>query len=256
MDNQIKQALVTDLKPYENNARTHSEDHIKQIVRSIEEFGFTNPVLVDGAGGIIAGHGRVLAAMQMGLETVPTLCLDHLTDEQKRAYILADNKLALNAGWDEDLLRIELGELQALGYDSTLTGFSAADIEAILADKDLSGDNPYTNKIIAQTYNPSDKKPDLSELYDSKKRDDLQEVIKAADIPEEDKVILMEAANRHTVFNYQKIADYYAHSGPDVQALMEASALIIIDFNQAIEQGYVRLSKDIAAQYAEEYSDV
>ena len=120
---------IDGLKPYENNARTHSEEQIKKIVRSIEEFGFINPVLIDSDFGIIAGHGRVMAAKKMGMAEVPCLFVEDLTEAQKRAYIIADNKLALDAGWDEHILQLELAELQEMDFDITLTGFELDDIE-------------------------------------------------------------------------------------------------------------------------------
>ena len=120
---------IDGLKPYENNARTHSEEQVKKIVRSIEEFGFINPVLIDGDFGIIAGHGRVMAAKKMGMTEVPCLFVEDLTEAQKRAYIIADNKLALDAGWDEHILHIELAELQDMDFDITLTGFELDEIE-------------------------------------------------------------------------------------------------------------------------------
>jgi DNA modification methylase len=128
-----KPASVAELVPYARNARTHSEAQVAQIAASIREFGFTNPILVDGDRGIIAGHGRLLAARKLGLTEVPTIELSHLTEAQRRAYILADNRLALSAGWDDDLLRIELGELQAEGFDLSLTGFDLGEIEALFA---------------------------------------------------------------------------------------------------------------------------
>jgi len=111
------------LVPYERNARTHSPEQVAQIVASIQEFGFTNPLLVDGNDGILAGHGRLAAAKDMGLAEVPVIVLDHLTPTQRRAYILADNQLALNAGWDMEMLSVELGELGELGFDLSLLGF-------------------------------------------------------------------------------------------------------------------------------------
>ena len=121
------------LIPYANNSRTHSEEQVAQIAASIREFGFTNPVLVDAEDGIIAGHGRVLAARKLELKDVPCIRLAHLTEAQRRAYVIADNKLALNAGWDEELLRIELTALRdELDFDLGLTGFGADELEAIL----------------------------------------------------------------------------------------------------------------------------
>jgi DNA modification methylase len=115
---------VDSLVPYARNARTHDDAQIAQIAASIKEFGWTNPILVDGDNSIIAGHGRLLAARKLGMEQVPCIELAGLTETQRKAYILADNKLAMNAGWDEDMLRLELGELAAMDFDTLLTGFS------------------------------------------------------------------------------------------------------------------------------------
>ena len=120
-----------ELLPYENNARTHSDAQIAKIVRSIREFGFTNPILTDGDAGVIAGHGRLLAAQQLGLETVPTIELKHLTPAQRKAYVIADNKLALDAGWDMDLLRIEMGDLRDMAFDLDLTGFDPMEVDKL-----------------------------------------------------------------------------------------------------------------------------
>ncbi|NCC86171.1 MAG: site-specific DNA-methyltransferase, partial [Clostridia bacterium] len=119
---------------YAKNARTHSDSQVAQIAASIREFGWMNPVLIDGEGNIIAGHGRVLAARKLGLDEVPCVLHDHLTETQRKAYILADNKMALNAGWDEDMLRLELRELGDLGFDLELTGFSLDEIEELQVD--------------------------------------------------------------------------------------------------------------------------
>jgi ParB-like chromosome segregation protein Spo0J len=122
------------LNPYDRNARTHSAEQVAQIAASILEFGFTNPILVDSHDGIVAGHGRFAAAQQLGLKTVPVVVLDHLSDRQRRAYILADNKLALNAGWDIDMLQSELGELRDFDVDLSVLGW-AEDELANLIDK-------------------------------------------------------------------------------------------------------------------------
>ena len=126
---------VEALIPYARNSRTHSDEQVAQIAASIREFGFTNPVLVDDAGGIVAGHGRVMAARQIGMTAVPTINVGWLSEQQRRAYIIADNKLALNAGWDEDILRLELGELQVDGFDLELLGFTGDELQALMADE-------------------------------------------------------------------------------------------------------------------------
>ena len=123
------------LIPYARNARTHDDAQVAQIAASLREFGWTNPVLIDGDGGIIAGHGRVLAARKLGIIDVPCIELAHLTETQRRAYILADNQLALNAGWDNELLKIELADLKLADFDLNLTGF---DLSALNLDGDDS----------------------------------------------------------------------------------------------------------------------
>jgi hypothetical protein len=125
---EITQRKTADLIPYVNNARTHSEQQVLQIAASTKEFGFNSPVLVDGENGIIAGHGRVMAAKKLGLDEVPTIELKHLTKTQKKAYILADNRLALNSGWDNNLLALELGELSDDGFDLDLLGFDVDEL--------------------------------------------------------------------------------------------------------------------------------
>ncbi|MCW5860394.1 MAG: site-specific DNA-methyltransferase [Caldilineales bacterium] len=125
---------VAGLIPYARNPRSHSEAQVSQIAASIREFGFTNPVLVDRHGGLIAGHGRLMAARLLGLQQVPVLVLDHLSDAQKRAYVIADNQLALMAGWNEELLALELKELQDAGYRLELTGFAQREIDRLLAE--------------------------------------------------------------------------------------------------------------------------
>lgn len=125
-----------DLVPYDRNSRTHSPEQIEQIVASVKEFGFTNPILIAEDNTIIAGHGRVQAAVAMGMDVVPCLRIAGLTDEQRRAYIIADNKLAENAGWDDELLRLELGELRDLGYDIDVVGFDQAELDELFLETD------------------------------------------------------------------------------------------------------------------------
>lgn len=119
---------IGELIPYARNSRTHSEAQVAQIAASIKEFGFTNPVLIDEEGGIIAGHGRVLAARKLSMDEVPTIALEGLTKTQRKAYVIADNKLALNAGWDEELLSLELGDLNLDDFKIELLGFDANEL--------------------------------------------------------------------------------------------------------------------------------
>ena len=128
----ITQKKVTELIPYVKNSRTHSDEQIAQIAASIKEFGWTNPILVDGSNGIIAGHGRLMAARKLGYKEVPTIELADLTETQKKAYIIADNHLALNAGWDNEMLTIELNDLLADGFALEVLGFDPAEIQTLI----------------------------------------------------------------------------------------------------------------------------
>ena len=134
MKHKIEYINVDKLSAYETNSRTHSKEQIGQIAASISEFGFTNPVLIDQDNGIIAGHGRVEAAKKISMDEVPCIRLSHLSEAQRKAYVIADNKLALNAGWDDEMLRIELEELGALNFDLELTGFAQFELANIFDD--------------------------------------------------------------------------------------------------------------------------
>ena len=135
---QIETIAIDRLIPYARNSRTHSDAQVAQIAASIKEFGFTNPVLIDADGGIIAGHGRVMAARKLAMDKVQCIRLAHLTEAQRRAYVIADNKLALNAGWDEKMLALEFKDLQAMDFDIELTGFGLGDIDELLAELDAT----------------------------------------------------------------------------------------------------------------------
>lgn len=138
----VERRKVVDLVPYARNARTHSPDQVDQIAASIREWGWTTPVLIDEAGGIIAGHGRILAAHKLGIPDVPAMTAIGWTEAQKKAYILADNKLAMNAGWDTELLRVELQELSELDFDMPLIGFDADELAALMAEPTVGLTDP------------------------------------------------------------------------------------------------------------------
>lgn len=132
----IENKPIDALTPYGRNSRMHSPEQIDKLAASISEFGFTNPVLIDSSNGIIAGHGRVMAARKIGLESVPCIRLSHLTDPQRRAYIIADNQLAMGSGWDWDALRLELADLEGDGFALDLLGFDAADLDGFMGCDD------------------------------------------------------------------------------------------------------------------------
>ncbi|CNF14768.1 ParB family protein [Yersinia bercovieri] len=138
---------LNSLISYAKNTRIHSDEQVKQIIASIGEYGWTNPVLIDERGEIIAGHGRILAAEQSGIEQVPTITLCGLSESQKKAYRIADNKLPLNAGWDQDLLTLELSDLLAENFDLGLTGFSSEEIDQMLNIDFLPGNESDQGKL-------------------------------------------------------------------------------------------------------------
>jgi len=135
---QIIAVKIEDLKPYGKNARTHSEQQIGQIVESIREFGFTNPVLIDTKNGVIAGHARLQAARRLDMKEVPCIVLAGLTEAQKRAYVIADNQIALNSGWDEKLLAMEFADLKDAGFNLDLLGFDASQMADIMQGREVN----------------------------------------------------------------------------------------------------------------------
>ena len=234
---------VSDLIPYVNNSRTHSNSQVNQICASINEFGFTNPLLIDEKDNIIAGHGRLLASKKLDMEEVPCIVLKGLTEAQKKAYIIADNKMALNAGWDEELLKLELENLKELDFDLELTGFDEKELKKIFEEK--NEDNTYTSKVSIPQYEVTGENPELFMLVDDSKAKKLLLEIENSDVSEEQKEFLRKATYRHYVFDYSKIAEYYCHQDKEMQELMEKSALVIIDLEDAISNGYATLKEEL-----------
>lgn len=185
---QIIYRKTAELIPYARNSRTHSTDQVQQIASSIKEFGFTNPILIDDTGGVIAGHGRIMGANLLKMDEVPTITLNGLTEAQKKAYVIADNKLALNSGWDEEMLKLEIEELYQDGFDIDLLGFS--DDELMDLDIDFDGDNTTeideskADDVPEVEENPVIKLGDLIELgnhrllcADSTKEEDVKKLM-------------------------------------------------------------------------------
>lgn len=244
-----------ELTPYINNSKIHSDEQIDHLAGSIAEFGFNQPILVDKDKVIVAGHGRREAALRLNMSSVPVVFADHLDENQIKASRIADNKLA-SLEYDKDKLAFDIGTLDRAGFDLNLTGIGFDEIKDLLTIGELGSEgsgtteeNPYTNKIQIPIYEPSNIKPKIEELYDFKKTKELLDQIESSDIPGIEKVFLRFAAQRHIVFNYSKIADYYAHSDEKVKDLFERSALVIIDFNKAIENEFVILTEKIAEAY-------
>lgn len=247
---QVEYLNIEDLKAYEKNARTHSEEQIEQLCGSIREFGFTNPVLIDEKNELIAGHGRCTAAKKLGLKTVPAIRLKNLTEIQVKALRIADNQLALNAGWDTELLSAELATLQVEDFDMDLLGFSLDEIDSILnpeKEDPQPEEDKYTGKTEIPQYEVTGKQVELTECVDKNKSlTYIQDIDTAEDLTEEERQFLRLAATRLYVFDYKNIAEYYANSAsPAMQRMMEKLALVIIDMDNAIANGYVKLSDEL-----------
>jgi len=223
----IEDIRVDELKPYENNPRKNDKA-VPKVMESIRKFGFKVPLVVDKDNVIVCGHTRYKASLKLKLETVPCIRADDLDEEQIRAFRIWDNKTAEYSEWDDEKL---LEEVKG--------------IEQMLEELDLGlGEdvNPYTQKVDAPIYQPmEDEAPPVEELYDTDKTNGLIAEIEKADIPADIKQFLIYSAYRHIVFDYSRIAEFYCHQDKEVQELMEKSALVIIDFDKAIEYGYTTL---------------
>lgn len=248
-----KVADVADLIPYALNSRGHSDEQVAQIAASIRSFGFTNPVLIDESNNLIAGHGRLLAARKLGLEKVPAVVVTGMDERKRRALVIADNKLALNATWDMEALLVEMKDL---GDEfGGLMGFSQDELAELLVGPVSDDDNEYTKKVDIPLYEPSGEKPKIQELFNEETTANLMSDIENSGLSDDEKRFLTLAAGRHTVFNFEVIANYYAHATEECQGLMEDNALVIIDIGKAIEKGYVQMSDKISEQYLSEYPD-
>lgn len=234
---QIVEKELTWLKPYANNPRDNASA-VEPVANSIKEFGFKVPIVATSDGEIINGHTRFKASKLLGLKKVPVIISDDLTEEQIKAFRLADNKTGELADWNEELLAKELEKL-----DFNLEQFGFEKLAEELDEEDE--EDPYTSKITTPTYEPTGEEVYLQDLVDTTKRDELIRKIQTADIPSDIEEFLKNAAQRHLRFNYRNIAEYYASAPKEVQELFEDSALVIIDYNKAIENGYLKLTEAI-----------
>lgn len=237
----IVEKHITDIRPYEKNPRKN-DDAVKYVAASIKQFGWKVPIVIDKDGVIVAGHTRYKAALELNIKEVPCVIADDLTPEQIKAYRLADNKVAEKAFWDFDLLDEELDGIFDL--DMSEFGFSTDENDYDISESGQK-DDKYTSKTNVPQYDVKGDVVHISELCDTSKADDLLREIDMASITDEEKDFLRKAACRHFVFNYKKIAEYYATASDEMQELMERSALVIIDYANAMANGYVKLSNKL-----------
>lgn len=278
---QIIYKKLHELTPYDKNPRVNDKA-VEVVAHSILEYGFKNPIVVDKNGIIVNGHTRYLASIALELEEVPVIVADDLTDAQIKAFRIMDNKSSEFAEWDYELLFDEIKDIK-LDLDAdieSLTGFSDLELaeltkafdnvtldfeppsEEVHAPNDFNSDNTYTGdtnstntddedtNVYTKTinipqYTITGKKPELSELVNKTKAEELIANIKASSISAEEKEFLIAAASRHLAFNYQNVAEYYAHASAEMQELMEQSALVIIDYNDAMKYGYLKIKSEV-----------
>ena len=241
----IEYLSLGEIKPYENNPRNNDEA-VDYVANSIKEFGFKVPIIIDENNVIVAGHTRLKAAEKLGLDKAPCIRADDLTEKQVKAFRLADNKVGEIATWDLEKLNIEL---ENINLDMSEFGFEINIDEVELEEEK---ENPYTQKVDIPQYQMMGECPDISELYDTGKVEELKSLINSSRVTPEQKEFLNAAITRFYKFDFQNIAEYYAHQNSEMQELMEKLALVIIDFDDAIKNGYATLSNAIAEMLEED----
>ena len=237
----IDKVLITQVKMNVSNPRTIKDDKFKKLVKSIKSFPEmleVRPIVVDDNMVVLGGNMRLKACIEAGLKEVHIIKFNNLDEDKKKEFIVKDN---IGYGeWDWEILDTDYNKDLLLEW-----GLDFVD------DKD--SDDVYTRKIETPIYEPKNKKPDISELFNDDKVMELVKEINESNISENEKMFLIKAACRHNIFDYSKIADYYAHSDKDVQNLMEKSALVIIDFDKAIANGYIKLTDEIKEMFKLDY---
>lgn len=260
VDYEVILVKLDKLVPNPRNSKLHDAEQVGQIAGSMLTFGWTDPIILWKDNLIIAGHGRRLAAMSIGLDKVPCIDCSHMTEADARAFSLAHNRIAENGGTDLDLLMSEMRDLAEGGTHLADLGFDSDEIAKALeglqkVTEETEKEQRYTEKIESPIYEPSGEKTDVSELSDTGKFTALIAEIDRSDLPDDIAAFLKHAATRHIKFDFSRIAEFYAHAPKEQQELMEASALVVIDYDQAVEQGFVKLTKAVADEYVEISSD-
>jgi hypothetical protein len=248
---QAKEIQVVDidslvLNPKNNNK--HPKEQIERLSKLIQYQGFRNPVVVSKRTGfVLAGHGRIEAAKLAGLKEVPVMYQEFESEAQEYAYLTSDNAIALWAELDLSAVNTEMLDLGP-DFDVDMLG-----IKDFVIDLNEEDDDKYTRKVESPIYEPTGEKPSLTMLYDTEVTDKLLKEIEDSSLPFDVKMFLKLAAHRHNKFNYKHIAEYYAHASSEEQNLMERSALVVIDFDKAIELGFVKLTKELKEAFTNDY---
>lgn len=237
---------INTIKPYKNNAKMHPKEQIEQIKKSIKEFGNNDPIAIDENNVIIEGHGRYEALKELGYKEAECIRLSHLSEEQKKAYILVHNKLTMNSDFDYSILESELNEI--VNIDMQNYGF----LEDAIDEFEEGIDELYTKKINIPQYEINGDMPEIEDLIEETKYNEFKSEIENSNVTDEQKEFLLKALTRLYTFDYASIAEYYAHQNKEMQELMEKLALVIIDINDAIANGYVELSKSLGKMLEDE----
>lgn len=259
-----KLVSVEELVKHPKNPNTHTSRQIKLLAKIIKTQGFRSPIVISKRSGfIVKGHGRLESAIKAGFKEVPVDIQEYKSEAEEYADMIADNRIAELSEMNTDTLLDLIGELEEVEFDVDLTGFEASDIDELIEgvseeeggkDGEKEGgylDIEYTNKIKAPNYEIKGDKPNMEELYDTEKYDSLVSEIEKSNLTEEQKKFLKISASRHIAFNYENIAEYYAHQEKEAQGLMEDSALVVIDFNKAIEKGFGSFSEEMRKYFAQ-----
>ena len=251
---------VTDLKPNPENPNRHPAEQIELLAKIIQKNGWRERIIVSTLSGmIVKGHGRYQAAIRAGLGKVPVEYQYYETKADEIKDLIADNKIAELSEVDDEMaaemMRTIDNFIPCSSMDLSEFGYGPDNLEILFPELSNTPRDGYSRNIEAPIYMPRGNKPEIKDLFNDQKTVELIAEIKSSNIPEDIKEFLFSAARRHTVFHYDRIAEFYSHSGKEIQLLMENSALVIIDFNRAIELGYVKLSEEVANQYGKDYPD-
>lgn len=247
---------ITDLRPAEYNPRKRlhpGDEEYERLKRSIETFGYVDPIIINADGTVIGGHQRLFVLQDLGYLEADVSVVS-LSKADEKALNIALNKIS--GEWDEEKLAAIFAELNADGYDTTVTGFERNEISDILSgivSEETEISEQYSKKVEAPIYEVTGETPEVHQLFDRGKYISLlDDIERDTTISEEEREFLCLAASRHIVFDYRNIAEYYAAAGPEMQGLMEDSALVVIDFDDAIANGYVKLKSGIAEVMGDE----